>query len=215
MATIPDAQPSSTVHFRAGEVLFEQGAPANHVFILNAGSVRLFRQVFEERVLLETLGRGNVCGDIAFAEGAQYPSTAIAVDDVEAVVVHRDGIESVLLQNPSVVARVVSRMAARLTYSHFRIAAFALRTPTGRIMLQLRHEAERAGGLDGAAFVPIPYDLPEAVALERGAVDAVLRSLATDGLLELDTGGRFRVTDPAGFDRKLRYLELHDRFELG
>ena len=183
------------------------------MFVINAGSVRLTRRVFEESVLVETLGRGAVCGDIAFADGASYPVTAVAVDDVEAVVVPREAVSTVLLTNPAVVERLLSRMAARLTYAHFRVAAFALRDPLARLMLQLRHEAERAGALDGAAFVPIPYDLPEALATEAAVVDSGLRALAADGLLELDAGGRFRLAAADAFDRKLRYLELRDRFE--
>ncbi len=204
---------TTSASYKAGEALFEEGAPAHNVFIINSGHVRIERQVFEERILVETLGRGNVCGDIAFAHGATYPVTAIASDDVDVVVVHRDNIESVMLASPKVVARLASRLAARLTHAHFRLANFALRAAEARVMLQLRHEAERNAGTEGDGYTPIPYDLPQALATEKGKVDTCLRQLVATNLIELDGGGGFRIPDLASFDRKLRYLELADRFE--
>lgn len=204
---------TTSASYKAGDILFEEGTPAHNVFIINSGHIRIERKVFEERILVETLGRGNVCGDIAFAHGATYPVTAVASDDVDVVVVHRDNIESVMLASPKVVARLASRLAARLTHAHFRLANFALRDSEARVMLQLRHEAERNAGTDGDGYTPIPYDLPQALATEKGTVDATLRGLVAANLIELDGGGGFRIPDIASYDRKLRYLELADRFE--
>jgi hypothetical protein len=79
-------------------------------------------------------------------------------------------------------------------------------------MLQLRHEAERNAGTEGDGYNPIPFDLPEALASEKGHIDAALRGLVAANLIELDGGGGFRIPDIAAYDRKLRYLELADRF---
>ena len=79
-------------------------------------------------------------------------------------------------------------------------------------MLQLRHEAGRNAGTEGDGYTPIPFDLPEALACEKGQVDGTLRALIGANLIELDGGGGFRIPDLSSFDRKLRYLELSDRF---
>lgn len=204
---------TTTATYKAGDVIFEEGSAAHNVFIINGGHVRIMRKVFEETILVETLGRGNVCGDIAFAHGANYPVSAIAADDVDVVVVHRDDIESVMLASPKVVARLASRLAARLTHAHFRLANFALRDSEARVMLQLRHEAERNAGTGGDGYTPIPFDLPDALASEKGQIDATLRALVVANLIELDGGGGFRIPDLESYDRKLRYLELSDRFD--
>lgn len=207
------ATEATTTKFAAGERIFGEGDAAERVFIINGGHVRITRKVFNEEIVVETLGRGNICGDIAFAQGAHYPVSAYAADEVELVVVERDNLESVMLGNPTVVARLASRLAARLTHAHFRMANFALRTTLGRVMLQLRWETERDGGLGGDSFTAIPYDLPEAIGAEKGNVDRALRGLVADSLIELDGGGRYRIPDIAAFDRRLSYLELRDRFE--
>lgn len=210
MATKSDAK---TITYQPGEVLFEEGAAAHNVFIINDGHVEIRKRVFKEEVVIETLGRGNVCGDIAFADGATYPATARAIQEVEAVVVHRDELQTVMLSNPKVVQRLVARMAARITHAHFRIANASLQDLTGRLLLQLRAEAERAGAMEGDVFVTLPYDLPDMLAAERGRVDQALASLVKDRLIESDGAGRFRIPDVAAFDRRLTYIELRDRIE--
>lgn len=204
--------------YAAGELLFEQGKAAHHLFIINSGHVQIRRRVFEEEIVLETLGKGNICGDVAFAAGASYPVSAVALDAVQAVVVHRDNLQTVMLDNAKVVARMASRMAARLTAAHFRVAALSMPDPLARVMLQLRHEMTLAvdslgDDADGPVFAPLPYDLPEVLALEKSTVDACLRSLIRDSLLESDGAGRFRIADPGAYDRRLRYLELASRLD--
>ncbi len=197
--------------YAAGELLFEQGATAHHVFIINSGRVQLRRRVFEEEVVVETLSKGNICGDIAFAGGAMYPVSAVALEQVQAVVVHRDNLQSVMLDNAKVVARMAGRMAARLTAAHFRVAAMSMTDPLGRVMLQLRHEAARDDAEEAPIFTAIPYDLPDALGLEKRVVDSCLRALVTDSLIEADGAGRFRIVDASAFDRRLRYIELDGR----
>lgn len=197
--------------YAAGELLFEQGGTAHHVFIINSGRVQLRRRVFEEEVVVETLSKGNICGDIAFAGGATYPVSAVALEQVQAVVVHRDNLQSVMLDNAKVVARMAGRMAARLTAAHFRVAAMSMTDPLGRVMLQLRHEAARDDAEEAPVFTAIPYDLPDALGLEKRVVDSCLRALVTDSLIEADGAGRFRIVDASAFDRRLRYIELDGR----
>jgi CRP-like cAMP-binding protein len=183
--------------YNVGDALFREGAAAHHIFIINSGRVEIRRRVFEAEVVLETLGKGNICGDIAFADGAAYPSSAVAIEPVEVVVVHRNNLQAVMLDNPKVVARMAARMAARLTHAHFRITTMAMPTALGRVMLQLRRESSRARAAEESAFAPIPYDLPEALGIEKGHADEVLRTLVSDSLIESDGASVFSTTRPS------------------
>lgn len=213
MASNSETAATTHAEFEAGDVLFRQGELASTVFVINAGIVQLTRRVFREEIIVEQLHRGNLCGDVAFAENARYPVTATALEPVRAVVVGRDDVERVLLQHPHVVAKMAGRLATRLAHTHFRLSALSLRSTEARIMLQLHHEAVRAHALGGETFAPLPYDLPEVLACERGPVRETIRGLQRDGYIELDNGGRFRIVDREGYERRLSYLELRDRFD--
>ena len=199
--------------FEPQAVLYRQDDPADRLFIIHSGAVRITRRVFREEFTIETIGPGHVCGEVCVIGATSYPETAIAVDTVEAVVVPAATVEELLRTNGDVAVNVARRLAARLSWAHFRLSNFALRSTLARVMFQLRAEALRRGAMRRRAWAPIPWDLPEVLATERGTVRACVRRLADDGLIAIDPNGQFSILDLAGFDRLLSYLELEDRFE--
>ena len=197
--------------FKGGEALFRQGEPAKNVFVIEKGHVMLSRNVFRESVVLETLGPGNICGEIAFAHGAKYQTTAEAIDGVEVLAIPQEAMPKVL-ETKEILLKVVTKLAARLAHINYQVSVLAFRSAEGRVMNQLRKEAEVNGALNGGAFAPIPFDLPDVVCLEKNVVDAVLRELLSQRFIEIDNSGHFRILDTPAFDRLLSYYELADRF---
>ena len=200
------------IEFAEGETLFRQDDIAHRLFVIREGTVRIEQRVFRESFVVEEVGCGNVCGEIAFIENARYPVTATATAPTRALVVPREKLAEAVLADPRVLGVMAQRMTARLTAMQHRLSVFAMRTAEGRIALQLRREAQRLGALAGDVWVPLPFDLPDVLATEKGAVRSALRSLADAGVVEFDSQGRFRVIDRVGFDRRLAWLELQDRF---
>lgn len=199
--------------FEPQAVLYRQDDPADRLFIIHSGAVRITRRVFREEFTIETIGPGHVCGEVCVIGATSYPETAIAVDAVEALVVPASTVEELLRTNGDVAVNVARRLAARLSWAHHRLANFALRSSLARVMFQMRAEALRRGALRRRAWAPVPWDLPEVLATERGTVRASVRRLAQDGLIAIDPNGQFSIIDLVGFDRLLSYLELQDRFE--
>lgn len=199
--------------FEPQALLYRQDDPADRLFIIHSGAVRITRRVFKEEFTIETIGPGHVCGEVCVIGATSYPETAVAVDAVEALVVPAATVEELLRTNGDVAVNVSRRLAARLSWAHFRLSNFALRSSLARVMFQLRAEALRRGALRRRAWAPVPWDLPEVLATERGTVRAAVRRLADDGLIAIDPNGQFSIIDLVGFDRMLSYLELQDRFE--
>lgn len=202
---------NGAVEFAQGEVLFEQDTPALRMYVLREGSVRLSRRVVRESMTLEDVGRGSVVGDLSLVPGAAYDVTAVALEPVSALAITAEDLEAGLVTDPQVLLRVSRRLATRLAWAHFRLGTLALRTTEGRVMAQLRAEASAAGALTGAAWAPLPYDMPEAIAAEAGSVRNALEELVRSGVLEVDGNGRFRVADFRAFERRLAWHELNDR----
>ena len=199
--------------FEPQSVLYRQDDAADRLFIIHSGTVRVVRRVFREEFTVETIGPGHVCGEVCVAGGTSYPESAIAVDRVEAIPVHVEAVQELLRSNGDVALNMARRLAARLTHAHYRMASFAVRSSMARVMLQLRVEALRRGAVRKRAWAPIPFDLPEVLATERGTVRACIKKLSEDGLIYLDANGQFSIADLIGYDRLLSFLELRDRFD--
>ncbi len=200
-------------HFAAGESLFAEGDEARAVFVLQAGTARLERRVFRESLVVEEVGPGAVVGEVSFADGARHTVSCVAVSAVEAIVIEPGQFGSAVLTDPGLTGLVLRRLAARLAATHFRAGVLALRSIEARVMLQLRWETNEAGEGSPAPWVQVPWDLPDAIAAEAGAVRLALENLVRIGLIEIDGSGRFRIVDRGAYDRRLSWHELNDRFD--
>ena len=203
----------ATVELAAGTTLFDQGAPAEAIYLVQTGVVKLVRRLFREEHLVETLGPGSLVGEVAMVAGAHYPVSARALSTLTVTRVPRARLESLLLEHPDLSLRLARTLAIRVAHGQFRNAVYSLRSIPGRLLLQLHAEAERNSTTARDGYHPLPSDLPEALGAETPLVDSGLRGLAADGLIEFDGQGRFRIADRAAFERRLAYAELKDRFD--
>ena len=203
----------TTIELGAGATLFEQDTPADALYLVQTGRVKLVRRVFREEQLVETLGPGGLLGEVALVSGATYPVSARAITSLLVARVPRERLESLLLERPDLALRLTRKLAVRLAHGQFRNAVFSLRSLSGRLLLQLHAESERTGEPAADGLHQLPSDLPEALGAESALIDANLRMLAEDGLIALDGQGRFRIADRAGFERRLAFAELKDRFD--
>lgn len=203
----------ATMELSAGATLFEQDAPADAIFLVQTGRVKLVRRVFREEHIVETLGPGGLLGEVALVAGATYPVSARALTPLLVVRIPRERLESLLLERPDLALRLARTLALRVAAGQFRNAVFSLRSLSGRLLLQLQAESERATEQPADGLHQLPSDLSEALGAEPALIDSNLRTLAADGLIAFDGEGRFRIADRAAFQRRLAFIELKERVE--
>ena len=127
-------------NFKAGEVLFREGDPGNKAFVLQSGRVRLTKRVFRSDVIVEELGEGDFCGELALVMKTTRPTSAVVLEDATMLVLPADQFEEMVEQNPAISVQMLKRMATRITRIQFRLSNFALRSPMARMLHQLRAE---------------------------------------------------------------------------
>lgn len=193
----------------AGTVLFREGEEGNRMYVIKSGRVRLTKRVHDDVVVVEDLGVGEFCGELAMLGEAPRPVTAVVIEDAVVIQVQADQFEGMIRGNTEIALRMLKKLAQRLTESQYRVSNLMLRTNTARVMHQLAAESARAGG-----STPIPDNLADVLAVEIGEVKKVLSQLVRDELISIDKRGYFQILDSAGYDRYLKYLELQDRYSF-
>jgi CRP-like cAMP-binding protein len=96
--------------FKAGDVIFRQGDPAQELFIVQSGEVeiRLGNRV------LETLPQYSIFGEMALIDTAPRSATAIAVSDAKLVPVSEKQFLFLISNTPHFALNVMRVMARRL-----------------------------------------------------------------------------------------------------
>jgi len=69
------------VNYPKGTTLFRQGEPGNAAFIVNAGSIGIYREVEDKRVPLATLRKGELFGEMAVIDGSPRMASAFTLED--------------------------------------------------------------------------------------------------------------------------------------
>ena len=183
------------------------------MYVIKSGRVRLTKKIHDSEVVIEDLGDGEFCGELAMLGTSTRPVTAVVVDDASVIQVQTDQFEDMVRGNTDIALRMLKKLTQRLTQSQYRVSNLILRSNTARVLHQLRAEVRNRGD-DLTAATPIPDNLADVLAMEAGEVKKVLTDLVRDEVITIDRKGHFRIIDPASYDRYLRYLELQDRFSF-
>jgi CRP/FNR family cyclic AMP-dependent transcriptional regulator len=96
--------------YKAGDVIFKQGDPAQELFIIQSGEVeiRLGNRV------LETLPQYSIFGEMALIDGAPRSATAVAASDVKLVPVTEKQFLFLVSNTPHFALNMMRIMARRL-----------------------------------------------------------------------------------------------------
>jgi CRP/FNR family transcriptional regulator len=164
-----------------GEVLFLEGAPADALYVVRHGSVRVFKTspLGKEQVLI-VIGPGETFNDVPVFDGGLNPAGAQAVEPGAGVcVLPAARVHHLLATNPSVAANIVRVLAARLRHLTTLVEDLSFRTILHRLAKLLLEEAARS---DGNVIVP-QHELAARVGTAREVISRALRELEQHGAI--------------------------------
>ncbi|WP_199041003.1 Crp/Fnr family transcriptional regulator [Glycomyces salinus] len=194
LQTIADSAPMRTV--RRGELLFSPRQRVETLFILKAGSVRIFRVAPDGRALTTAfLEPGTVFGEMVLLGQQMHDQYAEAVEDATLCVMSRADVLTYLMANPKVAMRVAELLGERLIEAEQRVADFALKSAPERIASSLhtlaRKEYQKAPR-NGQLVVHLTHSqLADLVGTSRETATKALGELADTGVVSL---GRGKIT---------------------
>lgn len=187
-----------------GEVVFEQGEPADSFHFVALGLVKVARAGPSGReVILDLFRPGDAVGALAVFDQRVYPATATALEPSSVVRVPAREFFSVIEHHPAMVRSLLKGMVTRTLELARRIAdqAESVEVRTARLFLTL---GERTGGMQGAGLV-LPFDLSrkDLAELIGTTVESAIRLMSRwqkEGTV-LTEKGRFVVPDVARLRR--------------
>jgi CRP-like cAMP-binding protein len=185
-----------TKRLAAAEILFLEGQPAEYLWTLARGSVRLFKTSPDGRLTtLETLGPGEVFGALSALEDDRYPASAETISAVDAWCLPRAVFLRLLAEEPRLAVDILGIVSRRLRQAHERMRSFAHDAAPARLARELLRVARH-----GEAQVT-RRALAEAAGTTVETAIRALRQLHRRGVIRAEVG-RVRVLD----ERALRAL---------
>jgi CRP-like cAMP-binding protein len=108
------AEQLEPVHVPAGDVLIEEGGPADGLFVVVSGRLRVSVATVRGERVLHDLGRGEVIGEIALLSSRPRSATVRAVRDSDLLLMRVPAFNSLVRQSPAVLSEVAQLLVGRL-----------------------------------------------------------------------------------------------------
>jgi len=185
--------------YKKGEVLCWQGEPAESVFVVKSGKVRLFPVSPKGKAhTYDIVGAGRLVGASAPLLGGEYHLMAEAFGDVEVYVIPQTEFEHLLVNNPLFSMAVVRELAQMVQLLTCQLEELTFLDVRQRLECCLTRLADQHGV---ASKEGITIDLgvtheeiAEMIAANRSTVTYHLNKLKQEGLLW--KRGRYLVLSP-------------------
>jgi CRP/FNR family cyclic AMP-dependent transcriptional regulator len=103
------------VTLTSGTCIFSRGDPGDTLFIVRKGAVEMwFKNDTGERIVLETARAGDFFGDLSLLDGGPRTTSALVVEDLEALVVDRGDLDEFLHARPAAALDFLAATGRRL-----------------------------------------------------------------------------------------------------
>lgn len=185
--------------YERGEKIFEEGDPAEKIYFLFVGRVKIVKSAPDRDLIIEILGPGEPVGTVAVFERRPFPATAIAIEACGVVAIPEREFFSLIEKRPEITRRLLAGLTLRLMTLNKRLADM-----TGSVEYRMARLfstlAERMGQKQGAGvFIPLALSRQEIADLAGTTVETAIRVMSRwqkEGIVETDKKG-FVIPDSA------------------
>jgi CRP/FNR family transcriptional regulator len=171
-------------HFESGEAIFHEGDPALGLWLIERGSVKIFKISLDGiEHILHLLGDGNTFNDIAALDGGANPANAAALSTTSVWLISVESLDNALSADPVLARRVIQMLAKRVRGLVHRMEDLTLYGVVVRLARFLLQQAENpalsAPGVTRAAIAAYLATTPE-------TISRALRTLEESGAIRFD-----------------------------
>lgn len=177
----------------AGFTIYEQGAPADGIFLVLRGQVVLRNQVGAGRSFVPWVATpGETFGGEGLEGSAVYASQAKAEEESETLHLSSTRFSAMLREQPATALILLRQIMAERTALLVKFGQHAMLTVEQRLIASLVRLAQSHDARAGAAVPPVPRRLlGELVGATRESISLVLGRLCAEGLVRREGGGLF------------------------
>jgi CRP/FNR family transcriptional regulator len=204
-------QRARMLHFKADAPIFVEGEPCSRLYLIDAGSVKVFASSTSGREqILAIQGSGSTLGELAILDGGNYCASAAAFTDADLLLVRREDLQALCLQRPEVSVKLLEAVASRVRPMIGIVEQLSFSTVRQRLAALLLRLASQDGKptAHGVEFrlTSTNRDLAAEIGTVPELVSRNLGSLQASGLIRV-RGKAVTISNPEGL--QLEVLSLH------
>ena len=199
-----------TKRFAQGELIFTEGDPCSGLYVVESGSVRIFKTSASGREQVLTIEQpGNSVAELPVFDGGNYPASASAATDCVLLFISRNDFRALCMEHPEValkVLRMVGLRLRRLVGIIEELSFTTIRHRLGALLLRLARESGKRSGRAEFRIEASNQELASQIGTVRELVSRNLSRFQAEGLIAMD-GKNITIPDLAKLEGELRSEE--------
>jgi CRP/FNR family cyclic AMP-dependent transcriptional regulator len=173
-----------------GTLIVRQGDPTDALFILIAGSIKVYNCDDEGReVILSILGPGEFFGEMGLIDGSPRSANVVAREACDLIVLGKDSFRKCLEDHSDVAWQMMRSLVGRLREADRKIESLALMDVYGRVAKLLLEQSEQVGGRRVVTRKLPKQDIAKMVGASREMVSRVMKGLESSGYISIEEAG--------------------------
>jgi CRP-like cAMP-binding protein len=202
--------------FEPSEIIFEEGAPGKHMYIIQEGTVEVFRIVLGKKKSLSVLGPGDVFGEMSLLVNQTRTATVRALTRVRAYAFDRGSFEQMVHQNYGVAIKIIRMLALRLQEADIHIENLLYQDNESKLLNTIIRAVEDEGIKTKYGFLLrlTPEQLAIRTDLPVEELKKLLSKIMRAGGMSFKDG-LFKIPDLDQLKKFLEYLETKEKYEGG
>lgn len=112
--------------FPPGEIIFEEGQPPHHLYILIEGKVEVFRRVDSTERPLAILGEKECFGEMAILDDEPRSASVRAIDPTRVLKIDRESFRELILDRPQIAFAIFKILSSRLRHKNLEADSLPL-----------------------------------------------------------------------------------------
>jgi CRP/FNR family cyclic AMP-dependent transcriptional regulator len=183
------------MRYRKGEALFREGEPAERLFLIERGTVKLSISSSEgQELLIGVLCKGQIFGELAVIDRGPRAMDATAMEETSAFALDADVFWTMLENKPALARRLLELMARRLRRADQTsqdLVFFDAPTRLARKLLELAEDHGSQVGEGPSVMIGVPIkqeELAQMIGVTRTSANRLIASFAGRGWLDWNDG---------------------------
>ena len=163
------------VRFKPGERIFRQGDSASEMYIVQSGSVEIYREGAKGEQVLAVMEKGDFFGEMSVLEGTPRTASARAAENSEVIEITSAIFDRMIRGNIEIAVRMLRKLSSRLQEAQAGIGGRAVDPMQDRVEapkpsqpLRVVHEAAAAASGSAGERLALPADCLGALILGDG-----------------------------------------------
>lgn len=181
--------------YEAGETVFQEGVPADGLYIIVEGQVKIGRYAPDGREqVLHIFEAGEPCGEVAMFEGVNFPATAETLTPAILLFVLRSDFLYLAEKKPALLLNLLAVLSRRLRRFVQMIDDLALKEVSTRLAKHLLELSEEADGSDEVTFATSKTMLAARLGAVAETLSRTLARMQRRGIIQME-GRRILLKD--------------------